>query len=361
MVSRQDGHVTPEASARFGSLWASRLASVTTDSADFDSSGRWAICADFGGTLVGARFEHWREHDGLPVDARWRGPARNAWSSSLDRDSYCTVVESIRASIAAGDVYQVNACRVMRAPLPDRREADIAGLDAILRDRNPAPYGGYLDLPDTDVQVACASPELFISVRWVDGRRMIRSGPIKGTGRTFDDLKEKDTAENVMIVDLVRNDLSRVCRTGSVHVPQLLAVEQHPGLVHLVSYVEGELVEGCTWDSIMQATFPPGSVTGAPKHAALRIIDELEPEARGPYCGAFGWIDADSGEAELAVAIRTFWIDDGDLCFGTGAGITWGSDPVGEWDETVLKADRLIEAAADSWPPGFTHEGEWQR
>jgi para-aminobenzoate synthetase component 1 len=174
----------------------------------------------------------------------------------------------------------------------------------------------------------------------------VESGPIKGTGRTAADLTTKDDAENVMIVDLVRNDLGAVCRTGSVTVPHLLDIEPHPGLVHLVSLVRGELRADATWADLLAAVFPPGSVTGAPKSSALRIIAEVENESRGPYCGAVGWVDAESRTAELAVAIRTFWLRDGQLRFGTGAGITWGSDAEREWDETELKAARLLAVAS---------------
>jgi para-aminobenzoate synthetase component 1 len=134
-----------------------------------------------------------------------------------------------------------------------------------------------------------------------------------------------------------------------VSVPGLLTVEEHPGLVHLVSYVEGILRDDVAWPEILDATFPPGSVTGAPKLAALSLIDELEPAAREFYCGALGWVDADTSEAELAVTIRTFWTRDGRVFFGTGAGITWGSDPAAEWRETELKAARLIDVAAGAW------------
>jgi para-aminobenzoate synthetase component 1 len=148
-----------------------------------------------------------------------------------------------------------------------------------------------------------------------------------------------------MIVDLVRNDLGRVCEWGSVEVPALCAVEHHPGLVHLVSTVTGRLRQQVTWGDVIAATFPPGSVTGAPKLAAVDHIARLEPVSRGVYCGAVGWVDADRCQGELNVAIRTFWIEDGRLHFGTGGGITWGSTPVGEWDETELKARRLLAVA----------------
>lgn len=208
-----------------------------------------------------------------------------------------------------------------------------------------------LRLPDSGVHIASASPELFLSVTVVDGDRIVRSGPIKGTGRTADDLTEKDVAENVMIVDLVRNDLSRASVPGSVHVPALLTIEPHPGLVHLVSIVEARLRSDVRWPDLVEATFPPGSVTGAPKSSALRLIDEVESGSRSYYCGAFGWVDADTGEAELAVAIRTFWATEGVLHFGTGAGITWGSDAEAEWEETELKAETLVRVASGSWPP----------
>lgn len=170
-----------------------------------------------------------------------------------------------------------------------------------------------------------------------------------------------------MITDLVRNDLHRVCDPGTVEVTGLLQVEEHPGLVHLVSTVQGRLAPDVAaaddlWARVLAATYPPGSVSGAPKSAALRVIAELEPVPRGPYCGVVGWIDADAGRAELAVGIRTFWwtadapetsagrsrsaTSSGTLRFGTGAGITWGSDPEAEWAETELKARRLIALAS---------------
>ena len=158
-----------------------------------------------------------------------------------------------------------------------------------------------------------------------------------------------------MIVDLVRNDLGRVCEVGSVTVPALCTVEHHPGLVHLISTVRGRLRAGAGWAELMAATFPPGSVTGAPKSSALRIIDELEPAPRGPYCGAIGWVDADRQEGALAVGIRTFWRDGDLLRFGTGAGITWGSDPAREWQETELKAANLLAVASGRYVESGRH------
>ncbi|MET8290616.1 chorismate-binding protein [Streptomyces sp. NPDC005132] len=332
--------------ARFGGLVATGLLDVTGDPAALDSTGFWAVSADFEGRLVCARFaDVRREPVPAPVPGRWRGPAAGDWTSSLDRAAYTRGVRRIRDDIAAGEVYQANLCRVLSAPLaPD---ADLDALTALLARGNPAPYAGTVRLPRQGVEIATASPELFLRRTG----RTVESGPIKGTGRTEADLLQKDYAENVMIVDLVRNDLGRVCATGSVTVPDLCAVEKHPGLVHLVSTVRGELREDAGWPELLAAAFPPGSVTGAPKASALHIIDALETAPRGPYCGGIGWVDADRGTAELAVGIRTFWADreEGVLRFGTGAGITWGSDPEGEWRETELKASRLLAVASGAF------------
>lgn len=337
--------------ARFGGLVATDLRDVTSDASALDSTGFWAVSADFEGRLICARFGDIRPDPvPAPVPGAWQGPTAELWTSSLDREGYVAGVRRIREHIAAGEVYQANLCRVMSAPLPEPETADVDALTALLARGNPAPYAGTIRLPAHGVEIATASPELFLR----RSGRHIESGPIKGTGRTADDLLEKDHAENVMIVDLVRNDLGRVCTTGSVTVPELCAIEEHPGLVHLVSLVSGELAEGAGWPELLAATFPPGSVTGAPKSSALRIIESLETAPRGPYCGGIGWVDADRGTAELAVGIRTFWIDrqapgGPRLRFGTGAGITWGSDPEREWAETELKAARLLAVASGTY------------
>ncbi|MBC9715593.1 chorismate-binding protein [Streptomyces sp. TRM66268-LWL] len=334
----------PAPMARLGGLIATDLRDVTSDPSALDSAGFWAVSADFEGRLVCARFGDVREAPPVRT-GRWQGPAPDAWTTSLDRAAYTAGVRRIREYIAAGEVYQANLCRVLSAPVGP--EADVDALTAELAHGNPAPYAGTIRLPEHGVEIATASPELFLRR---DGR-IVESGPIKGTGRTEADLLEKDHAENVMIVDLVRNDLGRVCATGTVTVPELCVVEKHPGLVHLVSTVRGELAEGAGWPELFAATFPPGSVTGAPKSSALRIIEELETAPRGPYCGGIGWVDADRGTGELAVGIRTFWIDraEGVLRFGTGAGITWGSDPEREWRETELKASRLLAVASGTY------------
>ena len=333
-------------------------------------SGLWFVVVDFEADLGGGttgrpgrarawRFAHVRQEApeaGASDDGPgWVGPASDAWTSSMDQAAYEAAVARVREHVLEGDVYQANVCRVLAAPLPlrpDGAEPDAGALARRLASGNPAPYAAAVHVPrGADVEpvwVVSASPELYLSLDGAD----LSSGPIKGTARTPDGLSDKDRAENVMITDLVRNDLQHVCRPGTVEVSDLLAVEHHPGLVHLVSRVHGTLADpgaADLWGRVLAGTFPPGSVSGAPKSSALRIIRSLEPVARGPYCGAVGWVDGDAGTAALAVGIRTFWWDDGVLRFGTGAGITWGSDPAAEWAETELKAARLVGLASS--PP----------
>jgi para-aminobenzoate synthetase component 1 len=324
------------------------LVEVTSDLSVLDGTGFWAVVLPFDGPPVCARFATVRPAREWPGDP-WQGPDPTAWSSSLDHDAFVAGVEQVREEIAAGDVYQVNLTRRLRAPLPvpaPGRSVDIAALGAALAVGNPAPFSAVVRLPRHGIEVASASPELFLSRRG----RTIRSAPITGPAARRDTFLSKDRAENVMIVDLVRNDLGRVCEWGSVRVPSLLAVEPHPGLFHLVSTIEGELRPGVGWPETLEATFPPGSVTGAPKLAAMASIRRLETAPRGLYCGAIGWVDADRREGELNVAIRTFWIEGDTLNFGTGGGITHGSDPEGEWAETELKAQHLLRVAAGARP-----------
>jgi para-aminobenzoate synthetase component 1 len=329
----------PAPVAWFGGRLATGLVDVTDDPAALDSAGWWAVEVTFEGRVTCARFADVRPA-GLPA-APWPGVPASAWTSSMSRAEYIEKVGQVREGIAAGDHYQVNLCRVLSAPLPPG--ADLTGLAGLLAEGNPSPYAGVLRLPGHGVDVVSASPELFLRRAGSE----VESGPIKGTAATAAGLTEKDRAENVMIVDLVRNDLGAVAATGSVEVPALNAVEQHPGLVHLVSRVQARLRPGAGWADLLAATFPPGSVTGAPKSSALTAIRALEQVPRGPYCGAIGWVDADSRRATLAVGIRTFWATGDRLHLGTGAGITWGSDAAREWDETELKAHRLLAVAAE--------------
>ncbi|RIJ77732.1 anthranilate synthase component I family protein [Nakamurella silvestris] len=331
-----------------------------------DGGGWWAVVATFEGLVRAYRFATVRPAP-LPRPARpWAGPDPGSWSTSLDRAGYIAAVGRVRDHIAAGQVYQVNVCRMLTAPLPaELPTADPSsaapldgrptpeGLAQILAAGNPAPYQGVIH---TGAEwIVSASPELYLRREGA----LVTSAPIKGTAVLGEDFQPKDYPENVMITDLVRNDLNRVCTPDSVRVRTLLDAEPHPGLVHLVSTVEGRLRPGVGWSELLGATFPPGSVTGAPKIRALEVIAELEPGPRGPYCGGIGFVDADASRAVLAVGIRTFFTRTGsagdrELCFGTGAGITYPSDPADEWDETELKAGRLIRLASGRPTPART-------
>ena len=333
--------------------------------------GFWAVVGEFDGGVRAWRFAQVERsaRDGLDrqgaADA-WRGPSADDWTSSMDRAGYERAVARVRDEIRAGEVYQANICRVLAAPLPfGDDEPDARALAGVLEVGNPAPFAGGVHVPAGSgcepIWVVSASPELFLRI---DGG-VVTSSPIKGTATTVSGLTTKDEAENIMITDLVRNDLQQVCVPGTVEVTTLLGVEEHPGLVHLVSTVRGVLEPGLDgspdlWPRLLAATYPPGSVSGAPKVAARRLIAALEPVPRGPYCGAVGWVEValdGTVRAELAVGIRTFWWtpdgpEGGTLRFGTGAGITWGSDPAAEWFESELKARRLIALAS-----GDTHDG----
>jgi para-aminobenzoate synthetase component 1 len=327
--------------AWFGGRLATGLVDVTADLTALDGSGWWAVVVDFEGAVRCARFDDVSEA-ALPAGP-WPGVPVDAWTSSMTREQYVAAVGLVRDGIAVGDHYQVNLCRVLTSGLPaGTGPAAMSGLAALLAQGNPAPYAGAVHLPAHDLSLVSASPELFLR----RAGEVVESGPIKGTAATRDGLTDKDRAENVMIVDLVRNDLGRVCVPGSVTVPALLAEEEHPGLTHLVSTIEGELRPEVGWAELLDATFPPGSVTGAPKLSAVEHIARLEPVPRGVYCGAVGWVDADRGRGELNVAIRTFWVEDGVLCLGTGGAVTWDSTPEGEWAETELKAARLLAVAS---------------
>lgn len=334
--------------ARFGSRLARDVVEISHDVKCLDRGGFWAVVVTFEGDVTCVRF-------GQVVDLQstdqpeWQvpnwAPLTADWSTSLDEAAYRQGVTQIRDRIASGEVYQACLCRILSHPLTDG--ADLSSLETLVAQGNPAPHAGRICVAEAGLDLLSASPEAFLIRK--EGR--IESRPIKGTATTLSAMLVKDYAENVMIADLVRNDLSAVCRPGTVSVDALCAPEDHPGLTHLVTTVSGELRTGLGWPEIMAATFPPGSVSGAPKSSALRAIADLETVPRGPYCGAIGWVDADANEAELAVGIRTFWADrdaSGQrwLRFGTGGAITWGSDPAQEWAETELKAARLIGLAS---------------
>ena len=313
-----------------GGRLATDLIEVSHDPVCLEDGGFWAVSTTFENEFTAAKF-------GTVVDAPFPStpwiPMKGLWSSSLSADEYVAYVERIRKSVAEGWVYQVNACR--RLTHADDGQS-LRGLFSEILKNNPAPWACYFEVPG--VMIASASPELFLS----RNGSTIKSSPIKGTQATnSQQFGEKDQAENIMIVDLMRNDFGQICKTGTVEVPRLLSSEEHPGLQHLVSDVQGELLDDVSWKQIFIALSPPGSVSGAPKSSATKVITDNEID-RGPYCGALGWVQGD--QAVLSVAIRTFW-KDAQINFGTGAGITWGSDARAEWEETQLKAKRLISIA----------------
>jgi para-aminobenzoate synthetase component 1 len=251
--------------------------------------------------------------------------------------------------IEAGDIYQANITQRFRARLPTG--FDRLSLYQALRMRNPATFGAYLDFGET--AILSSSPERFLKV--ADGR--VETRPIKGTrprGRGPAEDKAlaaellasaKDRAENLMIVDLLRNDISRVCKIGSVTVPTLFGLESYATVHHLVSVVAGELEQGRSAVDLLRACFPGGSVTGAPKIRAMEIIAELEPTSRGPYCGAIGYLSAD-GNMDSNIVIRTYCLHGQDLTFQVGGGIVADSDPQAEYEESLAKAKALIEVLA---------------
>jgi len=320
-----------DASFWMGNRLATDCVEISNDPASLNKPGFWAVVNTFEGKWICARFAN--VIDAPLAQSAWQ-PVTGQWHSSLNQDQYEANVKLIKEKIAQGEIYQVNLCRVLTADC----DQSLLGLAGRLQQANPAPFASYLKLQN--LEIASASPELFLE-RF--GKR-IKSTPIKGTA-TSASFGEKDKAENVMIVDLMRNDFGSICESGSVDVPRLLAAEEHPGLFHLVSDVVGNLRSDIKWEDISEHLLPAGSISGAPKSSALKTISQIEQVSRGPYCGVIGWVEGD--KALLSVGIRIFWSEnDGKIHFGTGAGITWQSDPNQEWEETQLKAKRLTEIAS---------------
>jgi len=314
-----------------GNKLATNCVQVSKDPAVLNQPGFWAVINTFEGEWTCARFEEVVDAP-LPA-ATWQGVI-GEWESTQSQSVYESNVVKIKDRIANGEIYQVNLCRI----LSNSCEQSLLGLASHLQKLNPAPFASYINLPG--IEIASASPELFLHR---DGD-LIKSTPIKGTSKQKQ-FGEKDCAENVMIVDLMRNDFGAICKPGSVDVPRLLAIESHPGLFHLVSDITGKLRPKITWPELLLNLLPAGSISGAPKSSALKTIKEMENLKRGPYCGVIGWVE--NQRALLSVGIRIFWrTDDSKINFGTGAGITWQSDPSSEWQETALKAKRLISIAA---------------
>jgi len=301
------------------------------------------------GDVPAARSDVRARHDGA-IDERIPAVAPDAPAamvSGTSRAAWLRDVEAVRAAIGRGEIYQANLTRRLEAPFG----GDPWPLFRRLRTGDPALFAGYLDLGESPATGAprallSASPEPFLAV---DAAGVVTTDPIKGTrprGRTREDDRalarellgsSKDHAENVMIVDVLRNDLGRVCVAGSIRVPRLLRLERTAAVQHLVTTVSGQLRAGTDAFDLLAAAFPGGSITGAPKIRAMELIETLEPVRRGPYSGAMAWLGPD-GRLGSSILIRTFVADGSRLTLHVGGGITWRSDPEQEWDETVAKA-----------------------
>jgi len=262
-------------------------------------------------------------------------------------ETYQESVQKVIDYIYAGDIFQANLSRRLSANLPEGY--DFLSLYGKLRQENPAPFSAYFNAAPTNI--LSSSPERFLKL----DQGSVETRPIKGTRRRSEDPKldlelaqellnsEKDQAENIMIVDLMRNDLSKVCEPFSVQVPSLLALETYATVHHLVSTVTGTLKQGLDAVDLLRATFPGGSIAGAPKIRAMEIIAELEQVQRGPYCGSIGYIGFD-GTMDLSITIRTLAAQGNKICFQIGGGIVADSTPFGEFQETETKAVALTKA-----------------
>lgn len=262
--------------------------------------------------------------------------------SNFTHESYAAAFARIQHYLHAGDCYQINLAQRFSAPAT----GDAFGAYFSLRQRSPAPYSAFLSFPD--VQILCASPERFLQVN----AGKVETKPIKGTRprgvtplqdqQLHDELRNhpKDRAENVMIVDLLRNDLSQSCTT--VRVPKLFEIESFAHVHHLVSTVTGDLREGCDALDVLRDCFPGGSITGAPKQRAMQIIAELEPHRRGVYCGAIGYVGFD-GNMDSNIVIRTLVYHQGEIACWAGGGIVADSDVEAEYQETLDKARAMLD------------------
>jgi para-aminobenzoate synthetase component 1 len=276
--------------------------------------------------------------------------ARESWVSNFSRQSYRDVVARVREAILDGEMLQANIAQRFVTPLPEGFSP--WAFYKKLRKANPATFAAFLERGG--LVIASSSPERFIAT----SADQVETRPIKGTIRREEDdpvedrrradslaSSEKDRAENVMIVDLMRNDLSRVCKPGSVDVPTLCEIETYAGVHHLVSAVTGSLEEGKGVVDLLVASFPGGSITGAPKIKAMEIIADVEKEERGVYCGSIGYLGF-NGRADLNIAIRTVIFQNGVATFHVGGGITMLSDPDAEYIETLDKAEKIFKAFA---------------
>ncbi len=295
-------------------------------------------------------------------------PAATVAVSNMTREKYLSAVLRIKEHIAAGDIYQANLTQQLSCPLP--QEVEAGHVFKRLRSEHPAPFAAFIRRRED--AVVSISPERFLRVvNHAPDMRLVEAWPIKGTRPRGKDAvedarlraellsSEKDRAENVMIVDLLRNDLGRVCRYGSVEVSELCALVEHPTLFHLVSKVRGRLRDEVTAGELLRAAFPCGSITGTPKIRAMEIISEVETAPRGLSMGAIGYFAFD-GSIDLSVAIRTMTVRDSVARFNVGGGIVADSDPALEYEESLVKARALLRAlGVKSCQSRLRHGGGW--
>jgi para-aminobenzoate synthetase component 1 len=275
------------------------------------------------------------------------GHAIEGWQSNFTREDYEKAIARTVELILAGDIFQANITQMFSAPIPPG--FDPLGFYRVLRGKNPATFAAYMDYGS--IQIASSSPERLLRY---DGTT-VEARPIKGTRRRDSDpvrdanliadltASRKDRAENVMIVDLLRNDLSRVSKPGTVKVPMLCGLETYANVHHLVSVITSELKDGHGVGDLIGATFPGGSITGAPKIRAMEIIAEIEQAPRGVYCGSIGYIGF-NGRTDFNIAIRTAQFADGVARVQGGGGITARSNPAAEYEESLTKIKRIMEA-----------------
>jgi para-aminobenzoate synthetase component I len=318
------------------------------------ASGKWFAVAnpmhDASAEEILRRIEGWQNLPMAPGEAGGKSLATTPECPS-SREDYLDGVKRIKEYIAAGDVYQVNLAQRFAGEW----RGDASLLYARLRATTPAPHGCFLRTSFGHI-LSC-SPERFLRL---DGGR-VETRPIKGTrprgrnasedSRLAEELRgsAKERAELLMIVDLERNDLGRVCRPGSIEVSDLYRIEVHPTVFHLVATVSGRLRDECDVFDLLRATFPGGSITGAPKIRAMQIIEELEPASRGVYTGAIGYVGFD-GRCDFNIAIRTVVLEGHRASYHVGAGIVWDSDPESEYEETLAKGQALQRAFAENFP-----------
>ncbi|MBE2191933.1 MAG: anthranilate synthase component I family protein [Alphaproteobacteria bacterium] len=296
----------------------------------------WYMCHCTDKKIAAQKFELFLKKINQP--AAFISPLQNLeWSCDFIRNEYEQAVATVINHILEGDIFQANLSRKYQAICP----ADFQSFDHYLyvRKSNPAPFSAYMNMDG--FEILSTSPESFLKV---SSSGHVQSSPIKGTSHDAEELKcsQKDHAENVMIVDLLRNDLSKICEDHSINVTDLCRLEKFEGLYHLVSDIHGTLKRELSALDALEACFPGGSITGAPKIESMKVIESLERSRRGIYCGAIGWMGS-NGAMETNIAIRTMIKQDDTIWFNVGGGITANSDPAREYDETCLKAKKILE------------------